>query len=81
MKKIGAILMVLFLVGFAYLLMIMLQPSTNAMIETTNSTVNWTAHSSFGFAQAAMVGWPFWSYLIPGSIGTIAIVGILKGEK
>ena len=62
------------------MLMIMFQTPINAMIETTNSSVNWTAHSSFGLAQAAMVGWPFWSYLIPGSIGTIAIVFTLKGD-
>ncbi len=80
MKKIGTILVVMFLVGFAYILMMMFQPATNAMIETANSTVNWTAHSSFGYAQAAMVGWPFWSYLVPVSIGTIAIVAILKGD-
>lgn len=80
MKKIGLLFVTTFMVVMAYLLMMLFQPSINSMIQTTNSTVNWTAHSNFGLAQAAMIGWPFWSYLIPGSIGLIAWVAILKGE-
>jgi len=80
MRKIGSIAIVVFFVGLVYILMMLFQPATLAMIETTNSTANWSAHSSFSYAQAALVGWPFWSYIIPVSIGTIAVVGILKSE-
>ncbi len=80
MRKIGNIAIVIFLVGVAYILMMLFQPAINTMVATANSTSNWTAHPSFGYAQAALVGWPFWSYLVPVSIGSVAVVVILKGE-
>ena len=80
MRKIGNIAIVVFLVGFCYILMMLFQPAINTLVATANSTSNWTAHSSFGYAQSALVGWPFWAYLVPVSIGSVAVVGILKGD-
>ena len=80
MRKIGHIALVVFMIGVLYLLMMIFQPAINSMVETANSTVNSTAHDSFKYAQAALLGWPFWCYLIPVAIGMILVVAILKGE-
>lgn len=81
MKKIGRIALICFFVGMAYLLLIVFQPITNAMVETANTgTANWSEHPNYRYAQAVLVGWPFWAYLVPGTIGTFAVVVTLKQE-
>ena len=80
MRKIGNILLVIFLIGMAYVFLMLFQPATNSIITTANSSSNWTAHPSFGYAQAVITGWPFWAYLVPVSIGSICVVAILKGD-
>lgn len=80
MKKFGLLFVTTMMVVLCYILMMLFQPSINTMIASTNSTVNWTQHSNFALAQAAMVGWPFWAYFIPASIGLIAWVAILRGD-
>lgn len=80
MNKIGKLIMLCAMVGFLYVLMMLLQPATNTMVETANTSANWSAHSSFEYAQAVMIGWPFWAYLVPVGIGIPAAVAILKGE-
>lgn len=81
MRKIGHLILLCGFIGLLYLLMMAFQPATNTIIESANSSINWTAHKSFGLAQAAMVGWPFWVYLIPAGIGIPLAVAIIKGEK
>lgn len=80
MKKLGRLIVLFMMIGILYLLIMILQPSTNAMIETTNSTANWSAHSNFGLAQGAMVYWPWFSYFVPVIIGVPIAVAIIKGE-
>lgn len=80
MRKFGHLIILIIFVGILYLMMMMFQPSINAMIETANSSVNWSANEHFPLAQAAMVGWPFWAYLVPAGIGIAGAIGILKGE-
>lgn len=58
-----------------YILMLAMQPATNALITTANaSTGNWTADPAFGMAQGVMNSYPIWQWLIPGFIGLFAIV-------
>lgn len=80
MKKLGRLIMLFIFIGILYLMLMMFQPATNAMIETTNSTANWSANSNFEHAQSAMVYWPWFSYFVPVIIGTPIAVAILKGE-
>ena len=80
MRKSGHILITVFLVGFAYILMMLFQPTVNNMVETSNSSIDWTGHESFEYAQVVLIGWPFWSYLVPVTIGTAVVIKILKGE-
>lgn len=64
----------------AYILMLTLQPTTNQIIASANSSINWTANDNFGLAQDVMIGWPFWSYLLPAVFGIVGAIAILKGE-
>lgn len=82
MKKVGQLILIFAFVVFCYLFMMALQPFTNAVVESTNSTIaaassNWTNYKG---AQAVLVGWPFWAYLIPASFGAILTVGVLRSE-
>lgn len=78
MKKLGMIILVFFFVGLAYLIMMTLQPFTNQVIDTVNSTANWTNYPE---TQAVLVGWPFWAYLLPAGMGMVAVFFILKGDS
>lgn len=80
MKKFGRLILLIVFIGILYLMMMMFQPATNAMIETTNSTANWSAHGNFELAQGAMVYWPWFAYFVPVIIGVPIAVAILKGE-
>lgn len=74
-KKAGLILLVIFMVIGVYVIMMALQPFTNAVVETVNTTANWTNYPE---TQAVLVGWPFWVYLLPASFGMVATYIILK---
>lgn len=81
MNKIISLVMIVVVVGIMYMFMILLQPTMSSIISSANTSINWTAHADFERAQAAMIGWPFWAYLIPGSLGIVAVIGVLKGQK
>jgi hypothetical protein len=62
-------------VVFAYILMAALQPMTNDIIDTVNATANWT---NFEETQNAINSYPLYSWLIPGFVGVVAIVILLR---
>lgn len=78
MKKIGTLVIIYAVVVVVYLLMMALQPFTNAMVETANATVNATTYPE---TQAVLVGWPFYAYIVPGGIAIIATIAVLKGNE
>lgn len=78
MKTVGALILIIIFVSIAYLMMMMLQPTTNALVATANTSSNWT---NFPGSQEVIVGWPFWSYLIPGALGLIMVVAVLRQGK
>ena len=69
-------------VVFTYLIMLALQPATNILIETANaSTGNWTADPGFEMAQGVMNSFPVWQWILPGFVGLVFMVWILKTTK
>ena len=77
MGKLGRLIIIIGLVIMAYLMLMVLQPFTNVAIQTANASANW---SNFPGGQEAIVGYPFWVYLIPFLIGMLAVVGILRSK-
>lgn len=78
LQKAGWILIIYCVIGLVYVLMMTFQPFTNSVVATVNASVNWT---EFPETQALMVGWPFWSYFVPASIGLVLTVMILRDKE
>lgn len=78
MRKIGSLLVVIFFVGIAYLFILAAQPTINAMVETANSSANWTTYPT---AQPVVQGFPFWIYFVPAGVGFAAVVAILRSKN
>jgi len=81
LKKVGRIILTVAFVGILYIMMALFQPAINTLIVSANTSANWSAHAEFPKTQALMIGWPFWSYLIPASIGVIVSVQILRSNE
>jgi hypothetical protein len=77
MHKILIDIMIVGGVIFAYIFMAAFQPGTNAIINSVNSSTNWTGFES---TQAAINSYPLWGWLIPGLVGIIAFVVNHKGK-
>lgn len=66
---------------FCYLILTAIMPVFTDVTGTANETItassNWTDYPG---SQAALVGAPFWIYFIPGVVGIVAIVFVLKSK-
>jgi hypothetical protein len=61
-------------VVFTYIIMLAMQPATNALITTANATTgNWTVTPEFGMAQGVINAFPLWQWFLPGLVGLIGI--------
>ena len=67
-------------IGFIICMVIMtaIQPITNELVATANSTTNWT---NFESTQHAIEAWPLYYWFIPVGIYLIAFVWILKTDE
>ena len=75
MKTAGTLAIIIFLVGMAYLIIIVMQPVTNSIVESVNATIDWTNYPE---TQAVLIGWPLWAYFVPATIGMVAVVIVLS---
>ena len=75
MKKVGTLALIIFTIGFVYLMLLVFQPTINSMAETANSSVNATTYPE---TQAVIQGFPFWIWLVPASVGMVAVVVTLS---
>lgn len=54
-----------------YVIMLALQPATNTIIATVNSTGSWAGYES---SQGIINSMPLWQWALPGFVGLVAIV-------
>lgn len=79
MGKISAVIVVVVMVIAVYLLMLVVMPVVVDMSLTANSTMNATSNMSlYPGTSGAMVSAPWVLWFVPGVIGMIAVVVILK---
>lgn len=72
-NKIFLCIAIIALVVFTYVILLAMQPATNAIIETANASANWTGAED---AQGLMTSFPLWQWLIPGFVGLVGLVGV-----
>ena len=75
MNKIFKIALLAGAVVFSYVLLLALQPVTNALVATANASGTWTGFES---TQAAILGWPIIVWFIPGLVGVVLTAVIWK---
>jgi len=80
MKKIGQVLIVVFIVTLCYFLLIVIQPTVVELVETANTTMTAvTANvSAYPGSQDTLIATPLILWFVPGVIGMIAVVIILR---
>lgn len=80
MNKLGAVLIVIAVVATCYLILLVVMPVVNDIIITANATMTTDVDdlSAYPGAQDVMVSAPWWLFFVPGTIGMIVIVAILK---
>jgi len=79
-KKVGEVFLICVFITFAYMLLILFQPITNSFVQSANATISASSNwSNYAGAQEVLVGWPFWLWMIPGALGVICTVLVLKG--
>lgn len=82
MKKIGTIALIIFFVALAYLFLTAMQPVINNSVETANATIDASSNSTrYTETQAVLVGFPLWTWFVPATVGTAAVVITLKKDK
>lgn len=78
MNKLGAVLIVIGVMIACYLFLLVVMPVITGIISTANATVSaqtWANHpGSQGFLQST----PWIMFFVPGTIGIIVIVMILR---
>lgn len=81
MGKIGHVIIVVAMVVAVYLLMLVVMPVVVDMSLTANSTMNASSNMSlYPGASPALIASPWVLWFVPGVIGMIAIVVILKKQ-
>ena len=67
-------------IGFivCMLIMIAIQPITNEIVSTANTTTNWTGFES---TQHAIEAWPLYYWFIPVGIYLIVFAVLLKTDE
>ena len=81
MNKIGAVIIVVAVVAVAYLFMLLVMPVLTSIVSTANvSMANATANFTTVYPGTSefMVSTPWIMFFVPGTIGIILIVMILK---
>jgi len=75
MQKLGATVFLVIVVIFVYFLMTALQPMTNEMVATANTSANWT---NFESTQNAILAYPIYQWFLPGLLGVVGLVIIWR---
>lgn len=78
MKQILHLLVVIGAVVLAYIFLMIVHTPTREIIDTVNTTANWTSYPE---AQAFMLGWVWWVWFVPAVFGIAAVVYILKFKE
>lgn len=81
MGKLGHVIIVIAIVSACYLIMLVVIPVVNDLIVTANATMTAdTANlSAYPGAQNFMIASPWILLWVPGTIGLVVVVLILKG--
>lgn len=77
-KKIMLIILIVVGVVITYLVMAAIQPAVNDIISTANASANWTGFES---TQAAVNSYPIYCWFLPGIVGLVAIVVVVRSGK
>lgn len=82
MSKIGGVAMVVGFVIIAYLLLLVVMPVLVGVIATSNATMAATSNmSNYPGTAGAFVSAPWGLFFVPGGIGIVAIILILKEKR
>ena len=79
MSKIGPVVVVIVLVAIAYILLLVVMPLVAEIASTANVTMAASSNmSNYPGTQDTMLSAPWALFFVPGVVGIIAIVIILK---
>lgn len=79
MNKIGQVTIVVVVVGILYLLLLAVMPVLTGVAATANATMAATSNmSNYPGASEGLIAAPWVLWFVPGAIGMIAVVVILK---
>lgn len=77
-KKLISFIIILFLVGCAYVIMAFTMPATNEIITSANASLAASANmSNLPGTQEMVQTAPIWLWFIPGLVGVVFMVGVL----
>jgi hypothetical protein len=81
-SKIFILVLIWAFVGLAYLVLAAAMPGINSIVSSVNATLVATSNmSNYPGAQQAITTSPIWIWVIPGGVGVISSVVVLKRES
>lgn len=79
MNKIGAVIVTVVIVIFAYLLILVAMPILTEAVSTSNTTMASTSNMTmYPGTQEAVLSTPWVIFFLPAVIGTIVVISILR---
>jgi len=81
MNKVRAIVITIVIVIIVYLLLLVTMPVVSDLASTSNTTMAATSNlTNYPGAAEGVLAAPWVLYFVPGAIGLVVIVFILKGD-
>lgn len=79
MKKVGWVVLLWAAIILTYVILTAAMPAINSLVQMANETMVATSNmSNYPGSQEAILTAPLWIYFIPGGIGLVGTVMILK---
>ncbi len=78
-KKFGYLILLWFFIGFAYIMLAAAYPAIQVMVADSSASIGASTNATdFPGAKAAIDSSPVWIWFIPGLVGIITSVIVLK---
>lgn len=79
MKKVGWVIVVWIGVIISYVILTAAMPAVNSLVQTANTTMAAASNmTNYPGTQDAILTAPLWLYFLPGGIGLVLTIIILK---
>jgi hypothetical protein len=79
-NKLGAILIIIFGVSFAYILLVAVYPALTSMVTSANASLP-ADMSAYPAGREIVTAAPWYLFFIPAVIGIVALIITLKAKK